>query len=479
MEILAMSASLLKLAAAGCAADIGILAYKNFKNVNSKTGSAYVGGKKEIKNYLGICGIKLSKNYQLSEKAMYGHIAIFGKTESYKSSGIYIPNLLANDLPRSSIIVSDMKGELYELTSEYQQNVCGREVKVFCPLHPEKSIGINPLALCRDITDVRKLGQILLANGNKAFTDTKSGGAEWLTMATPLLVASMLYVKNLNSEQCNISNALDIVITNDNKQLEMLFSNSTTECYDEWNVFKTCLSAEGAAASVKITLASALQSFLDYKIASITSRNDFKPTEMRKRPIILYVIYEEVKADYLAPLMATVFSQLIDFNLEYFDTNKTSLPIFTFLDEFCNLGFISGLNHIVTAARSRKFSLNLCIHDICQMYRLYGQDLTKTVCNNLTTKVVLPGISEVTTLQYISDICGECEISVQSQSKSGEKTTVSTSKQKKPLYAVNEIRCLKDKTCIITINNKQVVKDKLNIYFENDMYLQRIVRKIL
>ena len=410
---------------------------------------------------------------------MYEHIAVFGKTGSYKSSGLFIPNLLSNDLPMSSIIISDVKGELFQLTSNYQKNVCGREIKVFCPMNPERSVGINPLEICRNFSDVNNLAQTILNNADKGISDKSSGGAEWLILSKPLLVAVLLYCRHMGNDQCNITTALDLIVTHSNYDLEMLFQNTTTEIQDQWSIFKMSLNAKGLESSIKTTLASALQSFSDFKIASVTSRNDFKPTELRERPIALYIINSETQADYLAPLMATVFSQLINFNLEYFDENPNSLPIFNFYDEFANLGVISGFNHIITAARSRKFSLILCIHDIRQLFRLYGQDLTYTMLNNLTTKVVLPGISEPVTIDYLSKICGECEIEVQSKSKTGDKTTVSTSKQKKRLYTDNEIRCLPDKTCIIIINNKQVVSDDLNIYFENNEYEGRDIIQIL
>jgi len=246
---------------------------------------------------------------------------------------------------------------------------------------------------------------------------------------------------------------------------------------DQWKIFKTCLEAAGTAGSIRITLSSALQSFLDYKIADVTSRDEFRPEMLRKEPIALYIIYPETFADYLAPVMATIFSQMIDSCLNYYDKHKNCLPVFNYYDEFANLGLLPSFNHTVTAGRSRKFSLVLCIHDIRQLYRLYGQDLTNTILNNLTTKLVLPGLSEPFTIEYISEICGDTVIDVQSKSQTGDKTTISTSKQTKRLYTANEIRCLQDDTCLIIINNKQVVSDKLSVYWKGpleSMYADRI-----
>ena len=478
MDPMTASMLLLKMALGGCG--LQIVAMLFFKgNKNKKIGTAYVGKAKEIKRYLGNNGIKLSKNIQLSYETMFGHIGIFGKTGSFKSSGIYIPNLLSNFLPKSSLIINDVKGELFKITSWYQKNVCKREIIVLSPLDPGNSIGYNPLAICNDITDIRKLAHTLISNATLSSSNKSSGGAEWDTMATPLLTASLLYCKDKGKDQCNITTALDIVITHSDKELETLFSNSTIEVLDEWNIFKTSLDAKGASSSIKITLASSLQSFLDYKITVVTSKDEFKPQYLRKRPIALYIINSETKADYLSPLMAVIYSQLIDMNLDYYDNNNNSLPIFNFLDEFANLGFLPGFNHTITSSRSRKFSLNICVHDVRQLFRLYGQDLTYTMMNNLTTKVVLGGISEPYTLEYISSISGDTTITVNSESRTGDKTTVTSSRQVKKLFTPNEVRCLKDETCIVIINNKQVVADKLNIYFKNKNYDERIKEQYL
>jgi len=479
MEILTMGTNLLYLACAGILADAGIIAYKSFTKV-SKTGSAYKGKPKEIENYLGTTGARLSMNVQLSENAMYEHVIVFGKTGSKKTTTQYLPNLLSNDFPKSSLIIFDMKGEIFEATSNYQQNTCGRKVVVYSPLRPEISIGINPLAICEDITQIRKLAMVLIANADKSFSESSSGGAEWKNMTMSLMCAALAYCKHKGGEQCNITSALDLVVNHTNNELEMLFRNSTTEVMDQWNIFKTCLNATGGiSSSIKITLASALQIFLDYKIAATSSKDEFRPEMLRKTPIALYVIYPETSSDYIAPLMATIFSQLIDYNLEYFDKNPKSLPIFNFLDEYCNAGYLPAFNHTITAARSRKFSFNICIHDVRQLFRLYGQDLTYTILNNASCKVVLPGISEPTTLDFISTIAGESEISIQNESTTGEKTTVNTSKQKKRLYTSNEVRCLDDDTCLIIINNKQAVPDKLNIYHKHKIYNDRVVKQYL
>ena len=372
-----------------------------------------------------------------------------------------------------------MKGELYRLTSWYQKHICRREIVVFAPLNPEFSVGINLLAISKDITEISKIAQTLTANSNKG-SSKKSGGAEWDAMARPLIIASMAYCKFKGGEGNNISNALHLIIDHSNNELELLFKDTTSEILDQWKAFKTCLNKTGGiSSSIRVTIASALQIFLDYKVAATTSKDEFRPESLRKRPIALYIIYSDTKTDYLAPLMATMFSQIIDSICDYYDKDKNCLPVFCFFDEFPNLGYIPGFQHVITTARSKKVALILCLHDVCQLYEIYGQNITNTMLNSLTTKIILPGLSEQNTLDYISKLCGDTEITIQNETKTGDKVTTSYSKQTKRLFTSGEVCCLPDYTCVVKIGNKQPVMDKLNIYYDETIYKDRVVKQYL
>ena len=85
MEPLTASFWLLALALSGCGIQLGSKVFTYSKKI-TKTGSAYVGKIKEIKNYLGMGGIQVSQNIHLSLKTLFEHVAVFGKSGSYKST---------------------------------------------------------------------------------------------------------------------------------------------------------------------------------------------------------------------------------------------------------------------------------------------------------------------------------------------------------------------------------------------------------
>jgi type IV secretion system protein VirD4 len=116
----------------------GILGANSTRN---KLATAKHGTRSDIKDLLGNDGLKISKKYRLSEKQCNGHTVVLAPTRVGKTTSIYIPNLLENNL-RGTLIVPDPKTEIHELTSKYQQSI-GRKIIVYKPL--DKKIQYNPL----------------------------------------------------------------------------------------------------------------------------------------------------------------------------------------------------------------------------------------------------------------------------------------------------------------------------------------------
>lgn len=416
----------------------------------------------------GSDGMILAKEIQLKEKFNYEGTCIIGPTGSGKTTSFFLPNLLSNNI-KGSIVVTDPKGELFKLTSKYQKSI-GRRVLKYSPLEPEMSEKYNLLEQCKDTTEVLQLAQTLLFNGNLALelaTGAKSGGIEWVQMAEPLFASLLLYVKDLEYPYNTIEFALQLLITFQTGSLDVLFADCTNEdAKTQFNIFKTVGGADRTEGSIKITAASNLKIFTDHKINSVCSETTFKMEDLRKEPTILYITYPERKANYISPLMAPVFSQLLDKVLEV-----EGQPLTLLFDEFANVGYINSFSTHVSTVRSRKISVNICLQSLTQLYQIYGNHNAKAILNNLKTKIVLPGLHDNDTLSYLSNICGDTEIQVCSSSEQEKKVYA---KSKKKLFENSELRCLKDKNILIIPHNLQPYLASLNCYWENNQYTSNI-----
>jgi type IV secretion system protein VirD4 len=312
----------------------------------NKLATARLGNKTDLKGLLGENGINLSKKLRLNEKTSFEHPLILGPTGAGKTTALFLPNLLSNHL-RGSIIVADPKGELFKLTSKYQQSI-GRKTIQFKPL--EKGISYNPLKNCKNDREVIKLAQNLLINGALSFelsTGKKTGGTEWLQMSQSLLSAALLYVKDTPIE--DIKNALGLIINHDSEELEQIFSHAKESVKMQYNAFKMCLDSPKTMGSIKITLSSNLSLFLDNLPIKF---NDFTAEDLRKEETIIYVTYPENMAYYLSPFTAAFYSQLIDHLIDSYKDDSN--PIYFMFDEFANIGMLNAFSLNIAQLEAEK-----------------------------------------------------------------------------------------------------------------------------
>lgn len=419
----------------------------------------------EFNGFTGNDGLIIGQQFRLSEKKSFEHVVCVGPTGSGKSVSYFIPNLLS--LPNSSVVVSDPKGELFEKTAATSL-AQGKKVLVFSPFKQE-SMKYNPLALCRSVSEIRELAQILLANGNAAvesITGTKAGGSEWTNMSTPLLSAFLIFVKELQPPKNSVTYALNLIIENDLDTLKLLMMDGPEAAQKQFNVFLQSAESEKTASSIKTVLASNLQMFLDPMIEEVTNVNEIDPKELRKQPTVLHIVVPEHKSATMAPLMAPFYTQLLGHLIE----DGRGCPVHFLLDEFANIGLIPNIDVIAATCRSRSMSLSLGIQSINQLKQRYN-DAAVSLLDNLKTKFFLPGLA-YESAEYASKLVGFREIDTTSTSFGKDNISHSVSKQKRELLTPDEVRRLADETTLIITDNRNPFIDKQCRYYKNPKMVQ-------
>lgn len=443
-------------------------------NTTNNLGSAKLGNAKSLNGLTGNDGMLLSKTVQLSSNTCFEHIAIIGPTGSGKSSTFFIPNLL-NLPPQASAIISDPKGELYKKTKAYNESI-GRKCILFAPLQPQHSAKYNPLEVANDFSEVRAMAQNLLINGANAValsTGKPSGGdSEWINMAVPLWTAALLFCKHEGGQLGNINAALKLILHSDSKQLDMLFSNSTSEnVKSQYSIYKQAAESEKTASSIRTVLTSNLQLFDDPIIKEVTESCEFTPEDFKDTPIALYIMCPEQKASYASPFMSIFYTQIINRIMEY---TGNDLPVYMMLDEFANIGVIPNFAQLAATCRSRKLSLTVGIQGIEQLHQNYGKENGDSILNNLKSKIFYPGLAPATA-QIASQLCGYTTIATESTSEGKEKgsKSTSTSYQRRELLDSDEIRRLPQDEVLLVIHNREPIVDKQNRYYEDKKFSNR------
>lgn len=451
---------------AACGVGIGSILFNDYRFKKEKLANNELRNFKELKSILGDNGFNISKNVRLSDKYCYEGICLVGTTGSFKTSTVFMNNLLENKL-RGSFIVTDPKGELFEKTSNYQRNICRRKVYKIDLINPDYSEKYNLLEGCNNTEEILQLASSLLINGAlsiELMSGKKAGGVEWLQMAEPLLASLLIYAKSLKKPFNTVEFALNLLITLSSENLEKLILGSNNlDSITQYNIFKQVGGADRTEGSIKITLTTNTKLFTDRNVNKINGDTTFNIEHFRKEESILYIIYHERKSSYLAPYIAPLFSQIMDKLLDNY--YNESLPINLLFDEFANIGMLNNMSVNASTVRSRKINLTICLQSLSQLYQVYGEKNSKSILNNLKTKLILPGNTDTDTLNYISTICGNCEINTKNISVSNGNQSYSINKSKRKLFEDGELRTLNDKSILIIANNKMPVIDEIEPYF--------------
>jgi type IV secretion system protein VirD4 len=127
------------------------------------------------------------KSYYLRHKGPE-HILVFAPTRSGKGVGIVVPTLLSWN---ESVLVHDIKGENWALTSGFREKILGQRCLRFAPSEVE-SARFNPLLeIRRDgnlVKDVQNIATIIVDPDGKGLND------HWAKTGFDLLTGVILYV---------------------------------------------------------------------------------------------------------------------------------------------------------------------------------------------------------------------------------------------------------------------------------------------
>ena len=443
--ILALIYKICWTALGGCTLYGGVLALKT----HTQVATAKMGTKKDLGNLVGKDGIKVSKNFQLTFKKSCEGVLVIAPPGEHKTSSVNIPNLLTDTFPTSSMVIGDIKGELYDKTHEYLESI-GYLIILYDPLNGR--MGYNPLENCKSFSEVRYLASNILSNGELAIQldSGKSGGSsEWINMSIPLLTACLLISKDIPS-------AILLVIY---KNLEELLiegtENGNKTAMDQFKIFQACGASEKTMASIKSTLLSNVALFLDPNLISHIKSNNFTGEMLRKQPIALYIKYSN--PIYLSPFLSIFYTQLINQVAE-----TKGIPVIFNLDEFQNLGRINIMQTLATC-RDKNMAFIISIQNMARLNAIYGIDNTMTILNCLKTKCVLPSISDTIALKYLSELCGNTEIKIDDALRV------------KPIFSLDEIRRINDDEILIIPHNKHIFLDKQNTYYNQAIYKERLL----
>lgn len=438
------------------------------------------------------------------------HILVFAPTRSGKGVGIVVPTLLSWD---ESVLVHDIKGENWALTSGYRQKVLKQRCLRFSPSEPG-SAKFNPLKEIRldgnIVKDVQNIATIIVDPDGKGMSD------HWAKTGFDLLTGVILFTllekeikdseRSLATVQAILSDGgviremaekaskekagADGEATTGNKAvfeyirdhgLAMLAANLKPHERIGWQTAAQAASsflnkAPNEASGVLSTALSFLSLYRDPIVAENTSSSDFDIESLMMQKTALYLVVPPSDKDRLKPLLRLILNQVVRRLTEQMEFEKTGSSktkfnhkLLLLIDEFPALGKLEVFEEALAFIAGYGLKALLIAQDLSQLQKAYTRD--ESIISNCHIRIAYAP-NKVETAEILSKMAGQSTVVSEQRNYSGSRLSmllnnVSTSEQvtQRPLLTADEcMRLPPDDQLIFVAGYKPIYGKKIKYY---------------
>lgn len=370
---------------------------------------------------------------EISVVADNKHTLCLGNTGAGKTRRILIETLCTLGLAGESIIVSDPKGELYQMTSDFFKSL-NYEVNVLDFKTPQKSNKYNflqPIIDAINESDIKK-AEDLTWDLVECIVEKASNNTDplWENGEKSIIAGSIMTVllenkefeeyQNLTNVYAFISNMCQ---TDDNGYMPLSeYIDKMSEDNPAKRIFSiSTIAPEKTRSSFFTSALATLRLFTSKSICTMTNNSDFKLEEIGKKKCIRYIILPDERTTFYK--LATLFvSQQYQALVNLADNRGGKLEIRNnfILEEFGNFTKISNFENMLTVSRSRNIRFSMFIQSFSQLETKYSKTVAQNIMDNTQIWIYLR-TSSYNTAEIISKKIGSYTVSVNSQSNSFSK----------------------------------------------------------
>ena len=415
-------------------------------------------------------------------------IILAAPTRSGKGVGIVIPILLDY---KSSVVVLDIKGENFDLTSGYRASI-GHEIYVFNPF-PEngQTHRWNPLRYVSNehfkrIGDLRSIAQMLYPDGN-------GGGNErfFTENARNVFLALSLFLFEKEDQalvfklpyQHPSFGKLYRLAAGDGSELKPYLKRLSEASFlsdAAKTAFAGVLSqAEETFSSIMGTFNAPLTAWADPFLDAATSADDFLLTDVRKKRMTIYLCVSPNKLSQSSLILNLFFSQLINENTKTLpkDDDKLQHQCLMLMDEFTSIGAVEIIAHAVSYMAGYNMRLLPIIQSMSQLDATYGRERARTLITNHATQIIYTPREQNDANEY-SEMLGYTTVKKRNMTR-GREVSYSESEERRALMLPQELKAMSPEKEILLIEgmNNPAQVDKIR-YYQEKMFKDRLLGKV-
>lgn len=405
---------------------------------------------------------------------------------SGKGVGVVIPNLL--NFP-GSVIVVDIKRENWGITAGFRQKH-GQQVYLFDPLSETgETARWNPLFYVSDdanirINDIQRIAEMLYLSetGKDSF---------WVNSSRTLFLGITLYLFETQGATRTIGEVLrqgmsggttgegfvahwKRVIEDRKKSGQPLSWQCVSSIYEVIDL------AAQTASGIRKEFTSKLSLWLNPLLDAATSGTDFDLSDLRKKPISIYVGVTPDNLDRIRPVLSLFFQQAIGLQTRELPEHNPLLKhqLLLMLDEFTALGRIPIIESSCGFLPGYNVRVLLVIQTPSQLRSVYDRDGADTIMKTLAGRILFAP-KDFNDAQEISNDLGSTTVKGKSRSRpmwgTGKGQSTTESDQRRMLLLPQEVKEIGDhKEIIIYEGIRPIMAEKI-IYYKDKHFKKRLL----
>ncbi|MEB3286883.1 MAG: type IV secretory system conjugative DNA transfer family protein [Vampirovibrionales bacterium] len=393
------------------------------------------------------------------------HVAAIAPTRSGKGVGLVIPTLLTWE---HSVVIHDMKGELWALTAGKRQRDLNNIVLKFDPAAAYGGCSFNPLEEVRlntpyEVGDVQNLVTIIVDPDGKGLMD------HWAKTAHAFLTGVVLYLLHQRWESTSeneTASLADVALALSDPQtpIDTLYEAMIDNRLGSIETQKTIAAAgrdmlnrpAQERGSVLSSAMSHLSLYRDPLVAKNIQKSAFRISDLMNydKPVSLYLVVRPADKDRLKPLMRLILNQIIRVLardeikvVEGMGQVSYKHRLLLMLDEFPSFGRLEVFQEALAFLAGYGIKAYLIMQDITQLHEAYGK--YESILSNCHVTVAYAP-NNMDTATWLSSMLGTQTMVIEDISMSGKRVggylqNVSTSYKSigRPLLLPDECRTLK------------------------------------
>ena len=332
-------------------------------------------------------------------------VIVIGPVQTGKTTGFAVPAILEWKGP---VVATSVKTDLLHETHDARSALPGARVWTYDPTRSTRfhGAGWTPLSGCGTWQGAQRTATWLAAAAHR------SGGLEsaefWYAAAAKLLAPLLFAAAISERTMADVVRWVDAQAQED--VFEALEESDETAAVTAFQA--NALRDDRTRSGVYTTAETVLAAYADPGVlASATP-------ELRAERLLdggshtAYLCAPAHEQRRLQPLFATLVQEIVALAYERATAKGGPLepPLLLVLDECANIAPLRELATLASTGAGQGIQLVSVFQDMAQINAVYGRDRSPTIVSNHRAKVILSGIADAPTLEYVARLLGDEEV---------------------------------------------------------------------